>query len=937
MDFFARYRATFIKTILGLTVIICLVSSSAFAVDTDDSQTFIAGFNAYQKKDYPTAIDDMKTVLKKYPDSPLRDMALFWLARASYKSGDMQTAAKTMSQFFREYPDSPLKTTVEDDLLKLVAKYDKGEAIPGAAPQAVAEAPKTQAPSVAEAEAALKAASAKAEAQRAATEKAAAAKAEADRLAAEQSSKAAAEKLAAEKAEADRIAAQKAAAAKAEADRIAAEKAAAAKAEADRIAAEQALKAAAAKAEAERVAAENAAAAKAAADKLAAEKAARLQSAETERVATASEPAPAEPSSFDKLMAEKAAALKSIESQERLDQQGAAPTSSATASSATAAQPAPATAPSPAAAPAPVSKPAPAPAPVVVAQQAAPAPEAARPAKRRPQPVVTAVQPAPKHVSATAAAYRDKAIAGYKSVIERFPGTRAAADAEQKLKELGIPLPAPRQQVAQASPTTQVLNLEVGQFANVDFTVLPVGDTLEVGKRYTIPFEAINRGNGDDRFTLVSGFPAEFDVRFAAARTPDTPISVTPTIAPGEKFKGVIVLTIPRTNIDGQRNVYPVKLVSQVSGDASQSREVSLVSSAPLMRAVIKSDKGMVPPGGKVTYRIALLNIGTSAARDLTLRLNYPPQFEPVDTAGTPFSRESATAMTLKGLKVNSGESREYTVVFRVKDEAIARQELFCRADVLNGDLDTSDSFLSTVAYVETISGVTARTAANKLVVIPGQTVTVPIVVTNTGNAMDSFSIKPAVTGGLSYSFYHDLNRDGMRQSNEPAITRIGPLAPKEEAYILMEIATPYSVADGTTATVDVAFEPESDQAKQATVATRLAFSRPLIEMTLSGKGGKIKPGQVVSVDLDAVNKGTNMAKVVEVQTTIPGDLDVVASDPPYIRGNGGEYIWKFDELGAGEKRNIRLSFRVKPGVAMGTAIQVKNVLNYRDQLGNRY
>jgi hypothetical protein len=364
---------------------------------------------------------------------------------------------------------------------------------------------------------------------------------------------------------------------------------------------------------------------------------------------------------------------------------------------------------------------------------------------------------------------------------------------------------------------------------------------------------------------------------------------------------------------------------------------VALVSSAPLLRAVIKADKGTVAPGGRISYRLALLNIGTSPARGVTLRLNYPPQFEPVDTAGTAFNREAGAALVLSGLQINSGESREYTLVFKVNNEALARQELFTRADVLNGELETSDSFLSTAAYVDAVSGVTARTAAGKMVVIPGQTVTVPIIATNTGNALDNIAIRTSVAGNLSYTFYHDLNRDGMRQSNEPAITRIASLAPKEEAYLLMEITTPFSAADASAATVGITFEAESDRTKSAALSTQLAFSRPLIELSLAGKGGKIKPGEVVSVDLNAVNHGTNLAKVVEVQTTLPGDLDVVASDPPFSRGNGGEYLWKFDELGAGEKRNIRVTFRVKPGVVMGTAIQVTNVLNYRDQLGNRY
>jgi len=43
------------------------------------------------------------------------------------------------------------------------------------------------------------------------------------------------------------------------------------------------------------------------------------------------------------------------------------------------------------------------------------------------------------------------------------------------------------------------------------------------------------------------------------------------------------------------------------------------------------------------------------------------------------------------------------------------------------------------------------------------------------------------------------------------------------------------------------------------------------------------------------------------------------------------------NELGAGEKRVVKASFRVKPGTGVGTGIQVKSLLSYYDQLGNRY
>jgi hypothetical protein len=107
--------------------------------------------------------------------------------------------------------------------------------------------------------------------------------------------------------------------------------------------------------------------------------------------------------------------------------------------------------------------------------------------------------------------------------------------------------------------------------------------------------------------------------------------------------------------------------------------------------------------------------------------------------------------------------------------------------------------------------------------------------------------------------------------------------------------------------------------------------------MAMSGRDGRLKPGDVASFDLTITNNGSNLARIVELQSAWPEQLELVAADPATSVVSNGAIIWRFKELGAGEKRNIKVSFRVKPGTGVGTAIQVKNILTYEDQLGNRY
>ena len=186
------YRACrFISALLACLLLVTLLCAAPLsAQDTEDSRIFLTGFNAFQQKDYPAAITSFDDVLLKFPESPLRDMTLFWLARAHYNSGNRQDAARYMAQFNREYPDNPLKNTVEDDLLTLAAKYEK---------------------------------------EHGTFDQRAFAKAEAERrtaaLAAQQAAKAESERLAHARAEADRLTLEKAQQAKREQERLAAAKA----------------------------------------------------------------------------------------------------------------------------------------------------------------------------------------------------------------------------------------------------------------------------------------------------------------------------------------------------------------------------------------------------------------------------------------------------------------------------------------------------------------------------------------------------------------------------------------------------------------------------------------------------------------------------------------------------------------------------------------
>jgi Outer membrane lipoprotein len=293
------------RKIFSLVFTVALLAGlvvGSHAADSPDAQLFASGINDYQKGKYDAVITTMTEILSKYPQTPLRDMTLYWLARANFKVGNQYEAANHLSQFKKEYPDNPLAEKVEEEFAALVTRLEQGERLGGgtmpatktaslpvgepapppkekivitpiaeekprdqrggvpvtlarpvASPELIEKAPRekiVQVPPVGKAATAEELFAGKAAADTIARERA-----EAERVAA---AKVAEERLQAEQAEFARLSAVKAA------ELIAAAKAAAAKAEAERIVAE--------KTAAEQIAAARAAKEKADAERRAAEK-----------------------------------------------------------------------------------------------------------------------------------------------------------------------------------------------------------------------------------------------------------------------------------------------------------------------------------------------------------------------------------------------------------------------------------------------------------------------------------------------------------------------------------------------------------------------------------------------------------------------------------------------------------------------------------------
>ena len=420
-------------TRIALTLCIIFITfSSGNAAEIDDSTVFVEAFNAYQQKDYLLTIEKCDQLNQVFPDSPLRDVSLLLIARASLKSGDNERAAKSVAVFTTEFPESSLKTSVEDELKVLATRHLKGEVL---APDKMLQA----------------------------------------------------------------------------------------------------------------------SAGKVRSDMLARERAAALK-LETERIA--------------KIKAEQ-------ERQARI-----------------------------------------------------------------------------------------------KLEAERREKERVAAE-----------------KLAKASIKTAI-------------TLYEGAGAVPVNGKGNLPVEISNRGKSSEEFLLTVTAAREYGAILTRAGKPDETVTRV-TLAAGEIFKGVVAFRMPAAMVDGHRSTVTIKAVSAKFSDVSFQKDVIVVSSAPLVRAVAKLAKQKVVPGERLRYRVTVLNAGSMSAQNLTVRLILPPEVEFLGTSDVLFKQDQDGILEFALDQVDIGKLAEINLDVKIRENSAVGKQLRGNVEVVNGSLQLKNLFTATASVVQ--------------------------------------------------------------------------------------------------------------------------------------------------------------------------------------------------------------------------------------------
>lgn len=606
--------------------------------------------------------------------------------------------------------------------------------------------------------------------------------------------------------------------------------------------------------------------------------------------------------------------------------------------------------------------PPPAPKPPVVAKPpvaAKPAVVAKKEEPPKPSPVKTAKPPVkPKKEEPSrpgkeekqriAEEHRRKAIESYEKIIQLAPDSPEARRARRQLAVLGVRekprVPAKPAVVARKEPPLHApqpgesVFLVVERVASVEIGGAPAALTSIPGETVTIPFDVANKGNGDDAFVLTSTLPPAYQAAFfhdavgtGQVRAGEPSVTETPRLAMGQKTRFLLRARLPIELLDGARQAFEIKASSKADPTVSQAAPVALTASAPSLRGVFALDRKTVKPGEAVSYTLTVQNAGSANSRLARVVVSYPGSLSlasatPPATSADPLTHAASWDLD----RLAPRDRKALRLDFRVREDAMADQDLVVRAVLQSAQGEPAVSVVSAGARVESVAGVRVAGIDAPRTVFPRETIFIPFTLKNTGNGPDKFSVRAQGDAG-AVSVYEDRNRDGIRQPDEPLVEMTRILNPQEEVSLLASLTVPADEPDARRQAIRVVAASERTRSATAEAARLIVVSRPIVTIATQMASKEGVPGKVFSYQLVCTNTGTSPARRVTISESLPPELEFVDSQPRPGRVDGQRLAWEIADLGSGQKEVLTVGVRVKRGIPAGTAVRKATSVRYTD------
>jgi uncharacterized membrane protein len=490
------------------------------------------------------------------------------------------------------------------------------------------------------------------------------------------------------------------------------------------------------------------------------------------------------------------------------------------------------------------------------------------------------------------------------------------------------------------------LTITVKQVPNLLLALRRSAETALPGQSVELPLTVTNSGNKEDQFRLETDLPAEFQPTFSlASGGSDTglPILVTPQLARGASVEVLLKLRVPETATDGQQRRFFVRAASQADYQVLKVADGSINVVAPTLAATSEVSQQSVMPGETFTQSITVRNSGSSAARSSRADFVFNPNFELVNASPSPiaYDRASRTAIWSLG-DLGGRDSKEISVTLRAVPNALATTNSLGRGTLRTQSLPVASNFDSPSISVGKVPRARIDSVSAGLTATPGDTIYVPFIVRNPGNAQDTYELRITSPGAPPATIFADTNGDGQHQDGEPAVTQTAALDPQGGQYpMLLGVKIPASTPDRQQFSYSVVARSLASNRVASEANTVLTVATPRVRVRTEQVTDSSAPGDSIYYRLVLVNEGSGLAKNLTVVEALPDALQFVNSEPSLnpqdASGESQRITWRVAELAPGDTTVLRIAVRLRPNLQAETNLTTRHTLTYQDTNNNGY
>jgi uncharacterized repeat protein (TIGR01451 family) len=466
------------------------------------------------------------------------------------------------------------------------------------------------------------------------------------------------------------------------------------------------------------------------------------------------------------------------------------------------------------------------------------------------------------------------------------------------------------------------------------------------GQTVQIPLTITNTGNKEDQFSVETDLPAEYQPSFGVAQSGadnQLPILVTPLLPRNGSVDVVLNLRVPEVASDGQQRRFLVRASSQSDFQVLRVAEGTINVVAPNVAAASNVSQTNVMPGDTFTQTITVRNSGSAPAQGSRADFVFNPSFELVNASPSPlvYDRASRTAIWNLG-SLGPRDSREITVTLRAVPRALASTTPLGRGAVRTQGAFVGSNFESPSVTVGKVPAARIDPLSPGLTTTPGDTVYLPFVIRNPGNAADSYELRVTAPGAPAATVFADTNGDGQHQEGEPSVTQTAQLDPQGGQYpVLLRVQIPSNTPDRQQYSYSMVARSLTSSRVASEANTVLSVATPRVRVRTEQVSEPTAPGDTIFYRLVLVNEGSGLARNLLVNEFLPEALQFVSSDPSLspqdAPGSAQRFVWRVAQLAPGDTAVLRITVRVRPNIPAGTSLGTQHTLAYQDSNGNNY